>query len=335
MTDPDRRHNPVLLNRCIELLSPALQTDGAVLVDATVGMGGHSAGLLEACPTARLVGIDRDPDALRLARRHLAEHGERVTLVHAVYDELSDILRSLGISSVQGILMDLGVSSLQLDEADRGFSYARSAPLDMRMDPTTGQSAAELLAVASEREIAKILKTYGEERYAGRIARRIVERRTREPLSNSLQLVDVVRSAIPAAARREGGNPAKRTFQALRIAVNDELGALERCLPQALSWTAVGGRVVVEAYQSLEDRLVKSSFVRACNDRAPLELPVVPDNLRAEFASLTRGAELADEKETELNPRAMSVRLRGVQRLRKPGTAENGHTARSMGGPRR
>lgn len=335
MTEPDPRHTPVLLERCIELLSPALQADGAIVVDATLGMGGHSAGLLAACPKARLVGIDRDPDALRLAKRRLAGFGDRVTLVHAVYDELTDILSDLGIVAVQAILMDLGVSSLQLDETRRGFSYARPAPLDMRMDPTAGLTAAELLATADEGEIVRILKSYGEERYAGRIARRVIERREREPLSDSVQLVELIRSAIPAAARREGGNPAKRTFQALRIAVNDELGALESALPQALSLTAVGGRIVVEAYQSLEDRLVKTALVNACKDRAPLGLPVVPDALRAEFISLTRGAELADEEESLRNPRAASVRLRAIERLREPATAETTPGRTSTGRARR
>lgn len=316
MTDFESRHTPVLLERCVNLLAPALQDDGAILVDTTLGLGGHSAAVLAACPHARLIGIDRDPQALELAGRRLAPLGNRVTLVHAVYDELSEVLADRGIASVGAVLMDLGVSSLQLDETVRGFSYSRSAPLDMRMDPSRGPTAADLLATTSEAELTRILRTYGEERFAARIARRVVTQREREPLSDSSQLVDLIRSAIPAAARREGGNPAKRTFQALRVAVNDELGALERALPQALSAVKVGGRVVVEAYQSLEDRLVKTAFSAACADQAPPGLPIVPDHLKAEFTPVIRGAELADEAESTTNPRSASVRLRAVERVR-------------------
>lgn len=318
MTDSRQRHVPVLRDRCVELLAPALREEGAVFVDTTLGMGGHSEAVLTACPTAHLVGIDRDPAALRIAGERLAGFEGRHTLVHAVYDEFDAVLDDLGIDSVAGVLMDLGVSSLQLDEADRGFSYSRSAPLDMRMDTSRGRTAGQVLAESDEAELTRILRTYGEERFAGRIARRIVTRRDQRPFTDTVDLVDVIRSAIPAAARREGGNPAKRTFQALRVAVNDELGALERALPQVLSRTAVGGRVVVEAYQSLEDRLVKSAFSRACADQAPPGLPVVPPHLLAEFSPVIRGAELADEAETSQNSRSASVRLRAVERVRRP-----------------
>lgn len=313
---------PVLLSRCVELLAPALQATGAVFVDTTLGLAGHSEAVLRACPAARLVGIDRDPQALRLAGERLAAFEDRVTLVHAVYDEFDDVLDSLGIDRVGGVLMDLGVSSLQLDETDRGFSYARDAPLDMRMDTSRGLTAAELLASTDEKELTRILRVYGEERFAPRIARGVVTRLKREPLTGSADLVDVIRSAIPAAARRDGGNPAKRSFQALRMAVNDELGALERALPQVLARTRVGGRVVVEAYQSLEDRLVKTAFASACADQAPPGLPVVPPHLRAEYVPVIRGAELADAEEIERNGRSASVRLRAVERVRRNGTVE-------------
>ncbi|HEY0187179.1 MAG TPA: 16S rRNA (cytosine(1402)-N(4))-methyltransferase RsmH, partial [Cellulomonas sp.] len=222
------RHTPVLLQRCIDLLAPALAEPGSVLVDATLGMGGHTEGVLAALPHVRVVGIDRDPQALRLAGERLAPYGDRFTPVHAVYDEIPEVVERLGLPGVQGVLMDLGVSSLQLDEAERGFAYAQDAPLDMRMDPTRGRTAAEVLNTYDEAALTRVLREYGEERFAQRIARRIVAAREQAPLARSGELVELVRAGIPAAARQTGGNPAKRTFQALRIEVNDELAVLER-----------------------------------------------------------------------------------------------------------
>jgi 16S rRNA (cytosine1402-N4)-methyltransferase len=240
-------HVPVLLERCLALLAPALTTDDAVVVDCTLGMGGHAEALLARTP-ARLIGLDRDPEALRRSGQRLAPFGERVTLVHAVYDALPDVLAERGLDRVQGVLFDLGVSSLQLDEAARGFAYAQDAPLDMRMDPTTGISAEQVVNSYDGKAIARILKEYGEERFASRIADAIVRERAKAPLTSTARLADLVREAIPAATRRTGGHPAKRTFQALRIEVNDELGVLRRAIPAALDALAVGGRIVVMSY---------------------------------------------------------------------------------------
>ena len=306
----------MLLDRCVALLAPALTDPGSVLVDATLGMGGHSEAMLQAFPELRLVGLDRDPYALDLSRARLAPYSARTTLVHAVYDELPEVLARLGLASVQGVLFDLGVSSLQLDEVSRGFSYAHDAPLDMRMDPTTGLTAADVVNTYSAGDLARVLRQYGEERFASRIAARLVRDREREPFTSSSRLVDIVRDAIPAATRRTGGNPAKRTFQALRIEVNGELAALERALPAAVDALAVGGRVVVMSYQSLEDRLAKRVLTAGATSAAPPDLPVVPESLQPRLRLLTRGAETASHDEVAANPRAASVRLRAAERVR-------------------
>jgi 16S rRNA (cytosine1402-N4)-methyltransferase len=317
--DAAELHRPVLANRCLELLAPALTEPGGVMIDATVGLGGHSELVLSACPHARVIGIDRDPEALRLASTRLAPFGSRFRPVHAVYDEIGRVAEEvLGEGArVQAVLFDLGVSSLQLDDAARGFSYAQDAPLDMRMDPTRGTTAAELLASADEAELRRILREYGEERFAARIAAAVVRHRAAEPLRRSGQLVDIVRASIPAAARRTGGNPAKRTFQALRIAVNSELDVLVRALPRAIGLLAVGGRIVVESYHSLEDRAVKRAFALGATASAPPGLPVVPDEAQPYLRLLTRGAEEADEQERLSNPRSASVRLRAAVRIRQ------------------
>lgn len=322
MTQPDpardaaSRHVPVLLERCLELLAPALEREDAVMVDSTLGMGGHTEGVLRRFPHVRVVGLDRDTQAIALASARLAPFGDRFTGVHAVYDEIRDVLASLGIPAVQGVLMDLGVSSLQLDEAERGFAYAQDAPLDMRMDATQGPTAADVLNTYDERELARVLRVYGEERFATRIARAVVRARTSAPLTRTSELVELVRSAIPAAARATGGHPAKRTFQALRIEVNHELDALSRALPESIEALAVGGRIVVEAYQSLEDRMVKHALVAGATVSAPPDLPVVPDTHQPYLRLVTRGAEEADEAELARNPRSQSVRLRAAERLR-------------------
>ncbi|MFS0705148.1 16S rRNA (cytosine(1402)-N(4))-methyltransferase RsmH [Cellulomonas sp. 179-A 9B4 NHS] len=327
-TDADAasRHVPVLLQRCLDLLAPALAEPGAVMVDATLGMGGHTEGVLRAFEHVRVVGIDRDPQALALAGARLAPFGERFTPVHAVYDEIPDVLERLGLPSVRGVLMDLGVSSLQLDETERGFAYAHDAPLDMRMDPTRGVTAADVLNTYDERALARVLHVYGEERFAARIARAVVRRREQAPLARTAELVDIVRASIPAATRKTGGHPAKRTFQALRIEVNGELAALERALPAAIEALAVGGRVVVESYQSLEDRLVKRALAAGATSSAPPDLPVEPATHAPYLRLLTRGAEEADAEELARNPRAQSVRLRAAERLRP--TPDHLRTAR-------
>ncbi|HOA27301.1 MAG: 16S rRNA (cytosine(1402)-N(4))-methyltransferase RsmH [Propionibacteriaceae bacterium] len=310
-------HDPVMRDRIVDLLRPALQRPGSVYVDGTLGLAGHARAILEACPEARLVGIDRDLDAHEVARERLGDLADRATLVHAVYDELADVLADLGIGSVQAILLDLGLSSLQIDRAERGFAYRVDAPLDMRMNQSAGTTAADFLNSASAKEISQVLSWYGEERFSDRIARAVVAERERAPFTTSARLVDVISGAIPAAARHTGGHPAKRTFQALRIEVNRELAALEGVLPAGVAALAVGGRMAVLSYHSLEDRLVKRTFAAGASDRAPRNLPVVPENLKAELRLLTRGAERPTEEETAANPRAASARLRVAERVRE------------------
>jgi len=307
---------PVLLARTLELLAPAVGEPGAVVVDATLGMGGHSEALLQQFAGLRLVGLDRDPQALELAGERLAPYADRTTLVHAVYDELADVLGRVGAKRVQGVLFDLGVSSLQLDEPGRGFAYAQDAPLDMRMDQSRGITAAEVVNTYPPAQLARVLRDYGEERFARRVADAIVRERDREPFSGTARLAELVRSSIPAATRRTGGHPAKRTFQALRIEVNGELHALERALPAAVDALAVGGRIVVLSYHSLEDRLVKRTLVAGATSTAPPGLPVVLPEHEPVLRLLTRGSEDPTEDEVALNPRAASARLRAAERLR-------------------
>ncbi|MFC5434382.1 16S rRNA (cytosine(1402)-N(4))-methyltransferase RsmH [Microbacterium suwonense] len=304
-------HTPVLLERCIDLLGPALTQDGAVLVDATLGMGGHSEAFLERFPNIRLIGLDRDTDALRIAGERLAPFADRITLVHSVYDEIG--LHALGASA---ILFDLGVSSLQLDEADRGFAYSKDAPLDMRMDQTKGRTAATILAEYSEGQLRRIFERYGEEKLAGRYARFIVQARAQHPLTRSGELVDLLIEATPAAVQR-AGHPAKRVFQALRIEVNSELSVLADAIPVAMDALQVGGRIAVMAYQSLEDRLVKQAFAAASASTAPAGLPVELPEHAPRFRVLTKGAELAGDEERARNPRAIPVRLRAAEKLRE------------------
>lgn len=308
-------HVPVLLERVLELFEPALATPDAVLVDATLGLGGHADALLSAHPSLTLVGLDRDPAALRLAGERLAVHGDRVHLVHAVYDELPAVLARLGFPRVAGVLMDLGVSSMQLDEAERGFAYAKDAPLDMRMDQTASLTAAEVLNTYPPGDLVRILRDYGEERFAKRIVDRVVRERAKAPFTTSGRLVELLYEAVPAASRRTGGHPAKRTFQALRIEVNGELDVLRNALPAALGALRVGGRIVVESYQSLEDRLVKQAFAALAKSRTPEGVPVELPGHGPQVRLLTRGAEQADEQEKEHNPRAASVRLRAAERI--------------------
>jgi 16S rRNA (cytosine1402-N4)-methyltransferase len=312
-------HVPVLLDRVVALLAPALaDEDGPppVVVDATLGMGGHAEALLQAVPTCRLVGLDRDPEALQRSRVRLAGFGDRVTLVHAVYDALPEMLADLGLGAVSGVLFDLGVSSLQLDSADRGFAYAQDAPLDMRMDPTGGRTAAEVVNSYPGRDLARVLREYGDERFAARIADAIVRERQRQPFTGTARLAELVRTSIPAATRRTGGHPAKRTFQALRIEVNDELGVLRRAIPAAIAMLRTGGRLVVLSYQSLEDKIVKTELVARSTSEVPVDLPFVPAGSQPELRLLVRGSEKAPQAEVDANPRAASVRLRAAERVR-------------------
>lgn len=309
-------HVPVLLERTLELLAPALDRPGAVVVDCTLGMGGHSEALLARFPGVTLIGLDRDTQALEIAGERLRPSADRVHLVHTTYDGIGDALDDLGIAEVDGVLFDLGVSSLQLDRVDRGFSYSKDAPLDMRMDPTGELTAERVLAEYPESELRRIFYQYGEEKLAPRYARRIVEARAQSPLTRTGQLVDVLVAATPAAVQR-AGHPAKRVFQALRIEVNAELASLEAALPVALDRIAVGGRLVVLAYQSLEDRFVKRELAARSRSTAPADLPVELPEHRPEYRLLVRGAELASDDEKAVNPRATPVRLRAAERLRR------------------
>jgi 16S rRNA (cytosine1402-N4)-methyltransferase len=311
--DPAAAHVPVLLDRCLELLDPVLRRPGAIAVDATLGLGGHSEGMLRAHPGLTVVGLDRDPQALARAQQRLARFAHRFRPVHCVYDALPAALAGQGFTGADGILFDLGVSSMQLDRPERGFAYAQDSPLDMRMDQTGGPTAADVLNTASVDELTRILRDFGDERYARPIARAVVREREREPFTTSARLVELIRDTIPAPARRTGGNPAKRTFQALRIQVNAELEALRRAIPAALASLRPGGRLVVLSYHSGEDRIVKAALAAVANPPVPHGLPVVPHHLRPTGRVLTRGAEKASEDEVLRNPRAASVRLRAIE----------------------
>ena len=319
-------HAPVLLDRVVSLLAPALDHDGAVLLDATLGLGGHTEAVLERCPGSRVLGVDRDPEALRRAEERLARFGERFTAVHAVYDDIPGVVAEHGLAHLDAVLFDLGVSSMQLDVPERGFAYSVDAPLDMRMDSSRGLTAADVLNTYPAADLARVLREYGEERFARKIAAAVVRRREQEPFHRSAALVELLYDEIPAPARRTGGHPAKRTFQALRMEVNDELAVLRRAVPAAVEAVGVGGRVVVEAYHSLEDRVVKQVFTAATRLDVPEDLPFVPEGHEPAFRAVTRGAEKADADERAVNPRAASVRLRAVERVRDAGTSSTRST---------
>ncbi|MCP2334475.1 MULTISPECIES: 16S rRNA (cytosine(1402)-N(4))-methyltransferase RsmH [Actinoalloteichus] len=311
-------HVPVMLGRVRELLAPALAGERPVVVDATLGLGGHTEALLTAFPQLTVVGLDRDPQALELAGERLRPFGDRIRPVHAVYDELPDVLAELGTPLVQGVLFDLGVSSLQLDARERGFAYAQDAPLDMRMNQGAGPSAADVLNDYPSKDLVRILREYGEERFASRIAAAIVRERAKEPFTTSGRLVRLLYDVVPAPARRTGGHPAKRTFQALRIEVNAELDVLRAAIPAAVDSLAVSGRLVVLSYHSLEDRIVKRAVAPRAESSTPAGLPVELPGHEPELRLLVRGAEQAGEDEIQENPRAASVRLRAAERIRKP-----------------
>lgn len=311
-------HVPVMLSRVVDLLVPALARHTGtppVVVDGTLGLGGHARALLAACPTARLVGVDRDEAALEIAGRRLADFAGRTTLVRSTYDRIPAILEELGVADAQAVLLDVGLSSLQIDDLDRGFSYSRDVQLDMRMDRSSGRTAADLVNEASAADLAQILRHYGDERFAKRIAAGIVARREREPITTTGALVEVIDQSVPAAARRATGHPAKRTFQALRIKVNDELRLLADALPAAISVLSPRGRVAVLAYHSGEDRLVKRVLAHAASDRTPLGLPVSLPPSGPQLRLLTRGAERPSDEEKTTNPRAASARLRAAERV--------------------
>jgi 16S rRNA (cytosine1402-N4)-methyltransferase len=309
-------HAPVTLERCIELLAPAIEGKPAVLVDCTLGLAGHSEAFLQRFPQLTLVGIDRDPNALKLAAERLAPFADRIHLVHAVYNEIEDVLEDLEIPAVQAILLDLGVSSMQLDEAERGFAYSYEAPLDMRMDATTGATAADIVNSYSEVELARIFKEYGEERYAKGVARAIVEARKAAPLTTSTELSGLIAKVIPFIPGKSHGHPAKRVFQALRIEVNGELEVLADTMPASIEALALGGRIVVLSYHSLEDRIVKQAFAAASTSSAPIDLPIELPEHAPVLKLIVKGAESATDAEIAVNPRAASVRLRAAEKIR-------------------
>jgi len=312
----DALHTPVALDRCIALLSPAIESNAnPIIIDATLGMGGHSKALLLKYPNLKIIALDRDLSAIKVATDNLSDVIDRIEIVHAVYDELSAVLAKLGIEKVDGILFDLGVSSMQLDQADRGFAYSQEAPLDMRMDQSSGLSALEILNTYSYSDLVRVIRNFGEEKFATKIADNIIKAREAGTLSTTKDLAEIVKNSIPAPARRTGGNPAKRTFQALRIEVNQELSVLERAMPQAIEAIRVGGRLVVMAYQSLEDKIVKKAFAEVTESHSPLGLPFDLPNSAASYKLIISGSEGASEEEIAINARAQSMRLRALERV--------------------
>ena len=305
-------HDPVLADRVVELLWPALER-GGVVVDATLGGGGHARRILESSPHASVVGIDRDAGALEAARARLGAHGARLRLVHDNFADLAAVLERLGVEEVRGVLFDLGVSSPQLDSPGRGFSFRLDGPLDMRMDSSGHLTADVVVNHYEERELERVIRRYGDERFASRIARAVVRRR---PVTSTAELAEIVRSAIPAATRRTGGHPARRTFQAIRIEVNDELRALQQALPAAVDALEPGGRLIAISYHSLEDRTVKRFFAteeRGCV--CPPGFPVCRCGAEARLRVLTRRPERPGPTEVSRNPRSSAAKLRAAERV--------------------
>lgn len=308
-------HISVALDKCIDLLTPAINNSTSpVFVDATLGLGGHSFEILNRFPNLTLIGIDRDTQAIAKASARLSQFGNRVHIAHSVFDRFNEVVKSFGFEKIDAALFDLGVSSMQLDQAERGFSYSQDAPLDMRMDQSQGITAEEIVNTWSHGDLARILRVYGEEKFAPRIADFIIREREISPITSTATLAALVKSAIPAAARRTGGNPSKRTFQALRIAVNNELEVIESALPQALDLLNVGGRLVVLSFQSLEDRIVKEAFAQVTQSTSPRDLPIELPGHQAKFKLIAKG-ESASDTEIALNNRAQSVRIRAVERV--------------------
>jgi 16S rRNA (cytosine1402-N4)-methyltransferase len=307
-------HVPVMLERTLELLGEALKAPGAILVDCTLGLGGHSEAFLKAFPELHLVAIDRDPKAIALAQERLEEFDGRIDFVNTTYDNIDEAIESLGIEKVDAILLDLGVSSMQLDERERGFAYSYEAPLDMRMNSTDTKTAADVVNGYSEEELARIFFEFGEERYSKAIAKEIVAVR---PLSTSTELAALIAKVVPFIPGKSHGHPAKRVFQALRIEVNAELEVLARTMPRAIDSLKVGGRILVLSYHSLEDRIVKRALVAAANSSAPIELPIELPEHAPTLRLVVKGAEMASEEEISNNPRSASVRLRAAEKIRQ------------------
>ena len=310
--DRDYGHKPVLLQECMDGLQ--VRPDG-IYVDGTLGRGGHSHAIVQRLTTGRLIALDRDETAIAAARERLAAFSHRVTLVHSNFSRLAEVLRDLDVPAVDGMLFDLGVSSPQLDEAGRGFSYMQDAPLDMRMDASAPLTAREIVNTYSEEELRRILYTYGEERYAPRIARAIVERRRERPIATTLELVELIKGAMPAAALREKQHPAKRSFQAIRIAVNGELDELPPMLEAAAQCLRSGGRLAVITFHSLEDRIVKQELRRLSTGcTCPPEFPVCVCGKKPKMTLINRKPITASEEELQENPRARSAKLRVAER---------------------
>jgi 16S rRNA (cytosine1402-N4)-methyltransferase len=309
-------HVSVMRDRCVDLLSPSiLATESPVIVDGTLGLGGHTEALLQKFENLTVIGIDRDEIALERAKKRLAPFGDRLKTAHCIFDQISTVVESFGYSEINGALFDLGVSSMQLDQSDRGFSYSHDAPLDMRMDRSKGITASEIVNTYEPGKLVQILRMYGEEKFATRIVENIVKARNKAPLNSTTELATLIKESIPAATRRTGGNPAKRTFQALRIEANDELGAITRALPDALQLLMVGGRLVVMSFQSLEDRIVKEIFTEASTSKSPRNLPVELPEYAAKFSLVFRSSETPTDEELESNPRSASVRLRAIEKV--------------------
>ena len=307
------KHVSVLLNECIENLN--IKPDG-IYVDGTLGLGGHSEQILKRLTTGRLIGIDRDESAIRRTGERLKDYSDKMTLVHGNFCDVAQILNGLGIAGVDGMLFDLGVSSPQLDESERGFSYMLDAPLDMRMDNTSALSAWNVVNEWSESELAKILFEYGEEKFSRRIAARICEKREAKPIETTLELVDIIKSAMPASALREKQHPAKRSFQAIRIAVNDELGAVKQMMETAPDKLNVGGRLCVISFHSLEDRIVKLGInARENGCTCPREAPICVCGFVQTLKSVHRKPIVPTEEELEFNPRSRSAKLRVAEKV--------------------
>lgn len=322
----DAPHVPVLMDRVLNSLQPALSRAGAVAVDATLGAGGHSEAMLQTHPDLTVIGLDRDPVALRLASQRLESFGDRFIAVRCVYDAIGDVVTERGFAGLDAVLFDLGVSSMQLDQTERGFAYSQDAPLDMRMNPDDPLTAAEVLNTYPAPDLVRILRQYGEEKFASRIVKSVMDRRDKDPLETSAELVDLIRNAIPAAARRKGGNPAKRTFQALRIEVNSELDVWRRALPAALDLLRPQGRIVVLSYHSLEDRITKKELTSRSVSTTPRGLPVDLPGTEPTIRLLNRRAESATESEIAANPRAASVKFRAAELRATAAPGEEGAT---------
>ena len=307
------QHIPVMRDRVIEMFAPALNVSDPLLIDGTLGLAGHTESLLKEFPNLKIIGIDRDPIAIERAKERLGELASRVEFVIETYDQIEKVLAG---RKVNAVLLDLGVSSIQLDETKRGFSYAHDAPLDMRMNANDSLTAADILNSYDVKDLTYILGTYGEEKFAKRIAQELVKRRSNKSWTTTFELVELIKDVIPAPARRTGGNPAKRTFQALRIAVNNELQILEKAIPQAMAALMVGGRILVLSYHSLEDRIVKNAFKEQSSviDALP-GLPILLSKKKAPFELVNKKAEQASDAEIVSNPRSTSVRLRVAQRV--------------------